>query len=115
METIFVLNLISWTWWRIYKLPFSIVYACLVHGWVPLYDKITKGKGILIIGSCYAFVYLLLALCVMHVWWLYLLLRIAYKLVAAPEKEGHEAGRDEYEGDSEDETEERDGDAKKEQ
>lgn len=37
----------------------------------------------------------------MHVWWLYLLLRIAYKLVAAPGK-GHDAGRDEYEGDSDD-------------
>jgi len=54
-----------------------------------------------VICSCYAFIWLLLALCLMHVYWFYLLLRIAYKLIAAPGK-AHKSANEEYEGDSDD-------------
>jgi len=105
VEIIFVLNLVSWVWWRCYQLPFKVVKACIFDGFIPLYDKVCWPKPVLVLAGCYGFIYLLLALCLMHCWWLYLLLRIAYKLVLAPGK-GHDAGREEYEGDSDDEDKE---------
>jgi len=99
-----VANLASWTWWRIYQLPFRIVKACIVDGFMALYDQVCLGKPWVIPG-CYGFIYLLLALCLMHAWWLYLLLRIAARLLLAPGKT-HDAGRTEYEGDSSEEEEE---------
>ena len=96
-----MLNLVSWAWWRVYQLPFRIVRACVMNGFVVYYDDLCRHRPLFVTCSCYAFVWLLFALCLMHVWWLYLLLRIAYKLIAAPGK-GHDAGRDEYEGDSDD-------------
>lgn len=101
LEIVFVLNLVSWAWWRVYQLPFRIVRACVMNGFVVYYDDLCRHRPLFVTCSCYAFVWLLFALCLMHVWWLYLLLRIAYKLIAAPGK-GHDAGRDEYEGDSDD-------------
>jgi hypothetical protein len=101
VEVTFVLNLVSWVWWRVYQLPFRIVRASVMDGFVNLYEPVCSSRPLYVICQCYAFVWLLLALCMMHVWWLYLLLRIAYKLVASPSN-AHDATRDEYEGDSDD-------------
>lgn len=105
VEIMFVVNLVSWVWFRVYQLPLRIVYSCIVDGFFVYFEDKCISQPLYVVGQCYAFIYLLLALCLMHVWWLYLLLRIAYKLIFAPGK-GHEAGRDEYEGDSDDEDEE---------
>ena len=104
VEITFVVNLLSWMWWRVYQLPFRIVRACIFNGFIELYQYFCAPYPVYVICSCYAFIWLLLALCLMHVWWLYLLLRIAAKLLTEPGK-GHDAGREEYEGDSDDEAE----------
>ncbi|KAJ1627217.1 hypothetical protein T492DRAFT_877151 [Pavlovales sp. CCMP2436] len=40
-------------------------------------------------------------LCLMHVYWFFLLLRIAYNLIVLPAK-AHKSANEEYEGDSDD-------------
>ena len=43
--------------------------------------------------------FMLICLLSMHIWWTFLFLRLAYKLIFSSEG-GHQAGREEYEGDS---------------
>ena len=103
----FVLNLASWAWWRVYQLPFRIVKACIYDGLSPCFKMTCAPKGLYFLCACSPFIALLIALCLMHMWWLYLLLRIAYKLVTATKKDrAHTAGKDEYEGSSDDESKE---------
>lgn len=74
----FVLNLVSWAWWRVYQLPFRVVWAC-IDGAAAAMRAVGRPRHE--VATVDLFVALLLALCLMHLWWLYLLLRIAYKLI----------------------------------
>jgi len=109
LEAIFVFNLGGWFWWRIFKFGVVLVPACVVQG---IYRPWHRACGQAFFGDlCMGRLLntlLLSALCCMHAWWVYLLMRIAYKLVLAPGK-GHDAGREEYEGDSEEEDSEEEG------
>lgn len=51
VEIIFVLNLVSWAWWRIYQLPFRIVKACIINGFYAFYDDICR-QALAQAGAC---------------------------------------------------------------
>lgn len=110
VEILFVSVVVSWFYWRLYLYPLHVIRSV---GYGPLFFResspfaflsggfefFRKQDGLQPHGQeiCFA---LLCVLAVMHVFWFYLILRIAYKLIKGTK--AHEAGADEYEGDSSD-------------
>ena len=91
-EVLFVLNLGTWAWLRLWEFPRRAVYSAVVE--FPQGDQGAAPAG----RVCGV---LLCVLFCMHVWWYYLFLRIAYRLLSA--ENAHDAGREEYEGSSDSE------------
>jgi len=91
-EILFVIQLITWSIWRLWYFPVYIIYS-------SLYEQKGCELDCKILRS---FLFILLA---MHWWWFYLFLRIGYRLVTA--KSAHGAAREEYEGGSSDEEDSR--------
>ena len=86
-EAIFVINLINWIYWRLWAYP----TICL---WSATWESVT------VINGYFKFYPLCIAglwtLQFMHIWWTFLFLRIAYKIIKYGD--AHEAGDEEYEG-----------------
>ena len=89
-----MLNLGTWAWLRLWLYPRVAVYSAVFE--FPLGDQGAAPAG-RVCGI------LLCVLQCMHVWWFYLFLRIAYRLLSA--ENAHDAGREEYEGSSDSEPE----------
>ena len=91
-EVMFVINLGTWAWLRLWLFPRKCVYSAVFE--FPLGDQGAAPAG----RVCGV---LLCVLQAMHVWWYYLFLRITYRLLSA--ENAHDAGREEYEGSSDSE------------
>ena len=87
VEIIFVVNLVQWIYWRLYVYPVKILYSCIWESLaytdndIPLYTQ----SNILMVTLEF-----------LHIWWTFLFLRIAYKLLLG--KKGSDVGDEEYEG-----------------
>jgi len=91
-EGVFVLNLVTWAATRLWLYPsIAVRNAFYSIGSYPVVDNSMPRT------ACRAF---LCVLYLMHCWWYYLFLRIAWKLIRG--NTGHDAGRD-YEGSSDSE------------
>merc|ERR1712187_740754 len=117
-ETSFLMVMVTWPFFRLYLLPSKIIYSSLFEATPSsLVCNGTVGPGAE--GQshflrCFeamlqdsvgdnAFRLGLMALVAMHAYWYYLFLRILHKLIKGVD--AHEAGADEYEGASDDESE----------
>jgi len=125
-EIIYILNLCSWMYWRLYIFPSHVIYSSFYEShtlmashsagqlwrnfrpfelWSILlkysYDQInTPTLDILlpsILPSLFAMNFFLLVLLLLHWYWFFLFVRIGYKILT---KGAHEAGAEEYEGPS---------------
>jgi len=101
VETVFVGNLMSWVYWRLYTYPLHVLNSALIeshqlianhHNGQLLYNL--SPFPFWLTSNC-----LLVLLQVLHIFWFFLFLRIAYRLVM---EGGHKAGAKEYEGESSD-------------
>jgi ceramide synthetase len=100
-EISFVANLIGWVYFRLYVYPFFIIDSSL-NGFHTLCAD--KDKGNIFANTNPPTMpfwnianVLLMLLVILHIWWLFLILRIAYKLLAG--SNAHDIGKEEYEGD----------------
>lgn len=100
VEVIFSLNLLSWITFRLVWFPFYMVSAAITHG--PL--CCSDAQGTLVDYAGYAWMRLCTALLTvlvgMHVWWFFLFVRLAFRLLR---EDSHKVGADEYEGTSDSE------------
>jgi ceramide synthetase len=113
-EIAFVANMVSWAYARLYLFPFGIITRvlpphCGLLVWIlermsiPANfvltgsDACMDGKATVFICFCG-----LCALVVMHVWWFFLILRIAYRLIVG--EKATDIAKDEYEGTSDDDS-----------
>jgi len=117
VEAVFATNLVSWIYYRLWIYPMHVLngsffighrtIATIQPGQLIIRDSTPGGTGLFGTGwvinepfplwtftNCLLFLLLFL-----HSWWFLLFLRLAVKLLFQP---AHEAGREEYEGDSED-------------
>jgi len=99
-EIAFVGNLVSWTYYRLYVFPKEVIWASTLgesERFIRNIDHdapfIDRFPGLYLM--CIALLGLLLCL---HIYWYLLLLRILWKIIKA--NNAHDAGREEYEGDS---------------
>ena len=101
-EICFVSNLMTWVYFRLYRFPYHVVYRgswkgyaarCGAEGTIGTYERCKSA------GSCLQSDIGLGILCVLHGFWFFLMLKIAYKLLTG--KKASQAGREEYEGASE--------------
>merc|ERR1712032_1092146 len=92
-EIFFVANLISWAVIRLWVFPTLVIRSSLIDfpDVLPLLHPVVLCRVLLVV------------LLLMHIWWYYLFLRIAYRMLAG--QGTHNAGRQEYEGSSDSETE----------
>lgn len=97
-ETMFVTNLVTWLYFRLWKFPFHVIASVLSH---RLQFCALPGGGIDAVkdAGTYYLCFFAFVLQAMHVWWFYLFLRMAYRLIAVQE-DAHTAAREEYEGSS---------------
>jgi ceramide synthetase len=132
VETVFVSNLVSWVYFRLWLFPTKVIWrGCLGAGHDPATGALTFGGRMddpfdprapdhLAAGYAREFgaassdfwwhrfrvqragCALLVLLLVLHVYWFFLFLRIGVRILATGS--GHQAGREEYEGDSDDES-----------
>lgn len=105
VEITFVVNLASWVYWRMYHFPMRLVYSCfyeLPAAFVPhIKNPVSKyfTSAELHTVPFYTGGTIALSLLVMlHVYWFYLFLRLAWRLIN--KEDAHKVGREEYEGDS---------------
>ena len=105
VEAAFVCNLFSWAYFRLYVFPVYVVYRgayvgyadqCGAEGAVGHFERCKSA------GSCLQSDIGLCVLCCLHVFWFGLILRIAVKLVTGTG--ASQAGREDYEGLSESDT-----------
>lgn len=109
VEIVFVSNLVVWIYFRLWVFPTKIISSAITdfHRYVPSsVPKTHPGEpwndpwsGLHITMYCQG-VGMLLILQVLHIWWTYILLRIAFRLIFAKDQAGN-IGAAEYEGDSE--------------
>jgi len=91
VEIVFVSNLLSWIYWRLYRFPSHVMYSAYYDSlgvmgcpydvfplWIPT-------NGMLFVLLC------------LHVWWFFLFLRLGYYVVIG---DPHGGGEKEYEGHS---------------
>lgn len=105
VEGVFGLHMFVWSMFRLYFFPSKIIGATFNESAKRLYNvrpDITNWE-LLVLPECWAcnilrFV-LILLLC-LHLWWYWLSIKIVIKLVTG--ENAHDAGREEYEGDSSD-------------
>ena len=106
VEAMFVCNLFSWAYFRLYVFPVYVVYRgayvgyanqCGAEGTVGHFARCQSA------GSCLQSDIGLCVLCCLHVFWFGLLLRIAAKLLTGTG--ASQAGREDYEGLSESDSE----------
>eukprot|EP00038_Savillea_parva_P018067 m.22362 g.22362 ORF g.22362 m.22362 type:complete len:367 (+) comp3976_c0_seq2:2-1102(+) len=90
-ELVFVLQLATWAYARLYTYPIKGVMATW-QSVGPFSHTTLQHFGLLLMGSFLTF------LVVLHIWWYFLFLRILYRLLTA--ESAHDAGREEYEGSS---------------
>lgn len=110
-EIIFVINLCTWAYFRLYRFLFHVIYCSLVVAHNLNFKRISdKATGDFLtdfwqdpflenVPGYFACNCLLTLLWFLHCWWFYLLLRIAYRLFS--KTTAHEIAREEYEGASE--------------
>jgi len=103
VEIGYITTLVTWVYWRLYQLPFKIIYCTSIVVHAQLSGSATPGKPWLDfpwhLPGYVKFNILLLALLALHIYWYLLLLRIGLAIVMG--KDSHEAGAEKYEGDSE--------------
>jgi len=98
-EISYLVNLVMWSYWRLYEFPTRVIHTAFVSSaaaCLPVYEFpaiFPAGLEFWPLANA-----MLGALLVLHVWWYFLMLRIGYKLVMGIN--AHQAGREEYEGDS---------------
>lgn len=100
-EILFVLNLVTWVYFRLYRFPIFVVYGGVWLGYssqcgVP--EAVGTLAKCYTAGTCLTSCVLLSALCCLHVFWFYLILRIAARLLSG--KNANDAAKAEYEGNS---------------
>lgn len=96
-EIVFVVQLGTWAYSRLYIYPLMAV----IPAWnsvAPFSTNNFQLAGLYLMDSFLTF------LVVLHIWWYFLFCRILYRLVTA--ESAHDAGREEYEGDSHSEDDE---------
>jgi len=105
-EIVYVGNLCSWMYWRLYIFPYYVIYSSAYESHVKLASH-SKGDILANINpfelwSIYPDYPLLIAmngalvlLFLLHWYWFFLFVRIGYKIIT---KGAHEAGAEEYEG-----------------
>jgi len=108
-ELIFVGNLVTWAYFRLFLYPTKCLYSALMESPIEinvspedfaamsLSDKISTSLSMP--GHTLSNI-LLNVLLGLHIFWYYLLLRILYKLIVG--KKAHKVGEEEYEGQSTD-------------
>jgi ceramide synthetase len=96
-EGLFVSVIGTWFYWRLYLYPFKVVHSVYAYG-PQFYDQYL-GVSFQYYGRhiCIA---LLCVLAIMHIFWFFLICKIAVKLIKGTK--AHDAGAEEYEGDSSD-------------
>ena len=114
-EVSFVANLCTWIYFRLYVFPVHVLYYGSWHGYAAQCGE--EGiEGVFArcqsAGSCLQSDIGLAVLCVLHVFWFYILLRVAYKLIG--NTSASQIGREEYEGESGDSGADEGSDVKKE-
>jgi hypothetical protein len=90
-EVVFILQLGTWAFARLYIYPFMVV----IPAWNcvgPFSSTLVQEWGLKLMCAFLTF------LVVLHIWWYFLFCRILYRLVTS--ESAHDAGREEYEGDS---------------
>jgi hypothetical protein len=102
--TAFLLPLCSWAYFRLYTFPFFLIDSAL-FGFHTLCADSHNGDIVAnLFPSTMPFWLfanvMLIFLAILHVWWFYLIMRIAYKLLMGIEK-ASEIADDEYEGSNE--------------
>lgn len=106
-EITYVSCVVGWVYWRLYQFPFRVIRGALVD---PFYllapqPRVDDGlAGFLQVdlpgyNEMNVLLFILLAL---HIYWFHLFLMIGYRIL---KESAREASRQEYEGDSDDETE----------
>ena len=106
-EITFGLNLMSWMYFRLYYFPVYVLYYGSYSGYAAnCGDDDLSGTldRCLSAGSCFQSGLGLFLLSCLHWVWFYMLLRIAYKLLCT-KKSSSQIGREEYEGQSESDNE----------
>jgi len=99
-EIAYAVNLISWIYYRMWKYPAYIIYTAAYESHLlvaqkhpgQIFKDVWNNPPFWL--SCNL---LLLLLFILHIFWLFLFLRIGYKVIVIG---AHNAGAEEYEGDS---------------
>jgi hypothetical protein len=105
-EMAYVACVSGWVYWRLYQFPFRVIpgsmWASLVRFTPETYAE--YGWKTPFLAEVPAMTFLCTLLCVLlvlHVYWAYLLFMVGYRILT---ESAREASRQEYEGDSDDET-----------
>lgn len=105
-EIVFATNIILWIYMRLFVFAKQVIWSTLYHSHRLIAERVDLA-GLFWMDPMppeapdyIIFNILLCVLYVLHVWWTYLLLRIFFKILL---KSPHQAGREEYEGESDDE------------
>lgn len=96
-EASYLANLGMWMYWRLWVYPSKVLNSSFFESAELCTDNewAFSPIGVSFWGASNIMLHTLLAL---HVWWYFLMLRIGYKIVMG--SGAHQAGREEYEGDS---------------
>lgn len=99
VELAFVSNMVAWAYYRLYKFPTDVVYNGLLNGYAANCGVVEGGaiERCASAGSCLSSFILLSSLCVLHVYWFCLFIRILIKILNG---DTSRAGKEEYEGTS---------------
>lgn len=89
-EIAFVSSLVAWVYFRLYRFPAYVIYSAVYYSrvfvtpepnWMSLMDHLKTDFWAEEIGIWWQANILLLTLLILHIWWFYLLCRIAYKII----------------------------------
>mmetsp|Transcript_34569 Transcript_34569/g.68001 ORF Transcript_34569/g.68001 Transcript_34569/m.68001 type:complete len:357 (-) Transcript_34569:1302-2372(-) len=98
-EILFVSNLLGWIYFRLYRFPVFVIYEGVWKGYPDNCGLSSANNNrfdrCMSIGTCMQSFVLLCGLCVLHLYWFALLVRIAMKIAS---KGASNAGKEEYEG-----------------
>ncbi len=90
-EIAFVTTLLNWIYWRLYRFPVYVIYSAAYYSRAYSFDPplVSHSLWELMeidfwadkVGVYWRCVILLVVLLLLHIYWTYLLLRIAYKII----------------------------------